>query len=96
MSDVQHKRAARVPSLIKAVRRAAGITQAELARRMGITQGRVTQLEQQGSAVHLGTIERAARAAGVRVRWTVDSGADSGAGPAQVSDLTGVPTSSPR
>ena len=51
-------------------RRDAGLTQAELARRMGTSQGQVTRFES-GADTRLSTVARYAAAIGVRVEWSV-------------------------
>jgi DNA-binding transcriptional regulator YiaG len=57
-------------------RRAAGLTQVELARRMGTSQGQVTRFES-GADTRLSTVSRYAAALGVRVDWTIKSSAGS-------------------
>ena len=55
---------------LAARRRKAGITQAEVARRMGTSQGQVTRLES-GADTRLSTVSRYAAAVGLRVGWTL-------------------------
>jgi transcriptional regulator with XRE-family HTH domain len=49
---------------VREARRAAGLTQAELARRMGTTQSAVARLEAKGANPRLRTLEKAVRATG--------------------------------
>jgi ribosome-binding protein aMBF1 (putative translation factor) len=51
-------------------RRAAGLTQVEMAKRMGTSQGQVTRLES-GADTRLSTVARYAAALGVKVDWTI-------------------------
>jgi transcriptional regulator with XRE-family HTH domain len=51
-------------------RRAAGLTQVEIAHRMGTSQGQVTRLES-GADTRLSTVARYAAALGVKVDWTI-------------------------
>src|SRR3954452_24441735 len=51
-------------SLIRAARLADGLTQAQLARRLGITQPSVARLEAAGDEVTVGTLRRALNAMG--------------------------------
>ena len=51
-------------ALIKQARRSAGLTQQELATRLGVTQAAVAQLEGPRANPSLGTLERALRATG--------------------------------
>jgi len=51
-------------------RRDAGLTQAELARRMGTSQGQVTRFES-GADTRLSTVARYAAAIGMKVEWSV-------------------------
>jgi transcriptional regulator with XRE-family HTH domain len=51
-------------SIVREARTAAGLTQAELARRMGTTQSAVARLEAKGANPRLRTLEKAVRAAG--------------------------------
>ena len=53
--------------LISDARRAAGLTQAELARALGTTQSAIARLEAVDSNPRIGTIERALRACGRRL-----------------------------
>jgi transcriptional regulator with XRE-family HTH domain len=51
-------------------RRSAGLTQVEIARRMGTSQGQVTRFES-GADTRLSTVARYAAALGVKVDWTI-------------------------
>ncbi len=51
-------------SILKDAREKAGLTQAELARRVGVTQGAIAQLERPGANPTLRTLERALAATG--------------------------------
>lgn len=51
-------------------RRTAGLTQTQLAKRMGTSQGQVTRLES-GADTRLSTVARYAAAVGMRVEWTL-------------------------
>ena len=51
-------------------RRAAGLTQVEVAERMGTSQGQVTRFES-GADTRLSTVARYAAALGVKVDWTI-------------------------
>src|SRR5438034_5355994 len=51
-------------------RRRAGLTQTELARRMGTSQGQVTRFES-GADTRLSTVARYAAALGVQIDWTI-------------------------
>lgn len=51
-------------------RRRAGLTQTELARRMGTSQGQVTRFES-GADTRLSTVARYAAAVGMKVEWTL-------------------------
>jgi transcriptional regulator with XRE-family HTH domain len=51
-------------SIVREARTAAGLTQAELARRMGTTQSAVARLEARGANPRLKTLEAAVRATG--------------------------------
>lgn len=55
---------------LAARRRAAGLTQVELARRMGTSQGQVTRFES-GADTRLSTVGRYAAALGVKLDWTI-------------------------
>lgn len=67
-------------SIIRQARLAQGLSQAELARRMGITQPSVARIEAAGDNVTLATLKRAAaameRALFLRVTAPPDSGVD--------------------
>jgi predicted DNA-binding mobile mystery protein A len=58
---------------IKAVRESLGMTQAQLARRMGVSQSVVAHLErsEQRKAISLASLERAAQAMGCAVTWAI-------------------------
>jgi transcriptional regulator with XRE-family HTH domain len=58
--------------LIRSSRRAAGLSQAELARRVGVTQGAIAQLERPGANPSLVRLESVLRAAGQRLRLAVE------------------------
>src|SRR5664279_4564979 len=51
-------------------RRAAGLTQVEIAQRMGTSQGQVTRFES-GADTRLSTVARYAAALGVKIDWTI-------------------------
>ncbi len=53
--------------LIRDARRAAGLTQAELATRLGVSQSAVAKLEREGANPKVETLDRALRAAGFRL-----------------------------
>jgi transcriptional regulator with XRE-family HTH domain len=53
--------------LLAQARRAAGLTQAELARRLDISQAAVAQLERPGANPRIATLDRALRAAGAEL-----------------------------
>jgi DNA-binding XRE family transcriptional regulator len=53
-------------------RRAAGLTQVEIAQRMGTSQGQVTRFES-GADTRLSTVARYAAALGVKIDWTITS-----------------------
>jgi transcriptional regulator with XRE-family HTH domain len=59
--------ASRAGRLLADARRRAGLTQAELAKRLAISQAAVAQLEQPESNPRLATLDRALRAAGVEL-----------------------------
>jgi transcriptional regulator with XRE-family HTH domain len=54
--------------LIRDARRAAGLTQAELAARLGVSQSAVAKLEREGSNPTVETLDRTLRAAGFRLQ----------------------------
>jgi transcriptional regulator with XRE-family HTH domain len=58
---------ARSWELLAEARRSRGLTQAELARRLGTTQSAVAQLERTGTNPTIATLDRALRAAGHRL-----------------------------
>ncbi len=51
-------------------RRSAGLTQSELAKRMGTSQGQVTRFES-GADTRLSTVARYAAAIGMKVKWSL-------------------------
>jgi transcriptional regulator with XRE-family HTH domain len=51
-------------------RRGAGLTQAQLARRMGTSQGQITRFES-GADTRLSTVARYAAAIGIKVQWSI-------------------------
>ena len=57
--------------LVRQARREAGLTQQQLARRLGVSQAAVAQLERRGSNPTLATLERALRATGHRLELRV-------------------------
>jgi DNA-binding XRE family transcriptional regulator len=60
-----------IDSLLRA-REAGGLTQAEVARRMGVKQPTVSQFETEDSDPRLSTLQRYARAVGLRVSITFE------------------------
>lgn len=60
-------------SLIREARRADGLTQAQLAGRLGITQPAVARLEAAGDSLTLGTLRRALTALGRRLELRADA-----------------------
>jgi transcriptional regulator with XRE-family HTH domain len=58
-------------SLLKDARRRAGLTQSQLAHRLGITQAAVAKLERPGTNPTVGTLEDALWATGQRLRLAV-------------------------
>ena len=65
------------PDLLRTARRAAGVTQAELARRLGTTQGAVARLERRGANPTVATLERALQAVGHRLELRAPAHASS-------------------
>ncbi len=57
-------------ALIRDARRSAGLTQAQLASRLGVTQPTIAALERSGSNPRFATLERTLQAAGYRLRTT--------------------------
>jgi transcriptional regulator with XRE-family HTH domain len=51
-------------------RRSAGLTQSQLAQRMGTSQGQVTRFES-GADTRLSTVARYAAAVGMKIEWTL-------------------------
>lgn len=72
-------------------RRAAGLTQVEIARRMGTSQGQVTRFES-GADTRLSTVARYAAALGVKVDWTITSARPSRRPPSHTSATRGRAT----
>jgi transcriptional regulator with XRE-family HTH domain len=60
-------------ALLREARAAAGLTQAEVARRMGTTQPVVARLERPGANPRYATLERALRATGHRLGTAADA-----------------------
>jgi transcriptional regulator with XRE-family HTH domain len=60
-----------VATLVRQSRLAAGLTQAELAARMGTTQSAVARLEAPGSNPRVGTLDAALRATGHQLETTM-------------------------
>lgn len=56
-------------SLVKDMRRAGGLTQLELAARLGVSRTRVAHLEAQGDHVRFDTAARVAAACGLTLAW---------------------------
>lgn len=71
--------------LIREAREAAGLTQAELAERLGTTQSAVARLESGRSAPTVATLDRVAAALGLRLSVRLERAA--GAGPADESSV---------
>jgi transcriptional regulator with XRE-family HTH domain len=59
--------------LLRTARRAAGLTQAQLARELGATQGAVARLERRGSNPTIATLARALQATGHRLELGVSA-----------------------
>lgn len=67
--------AQRLGARLRELRKAAGLSQAELAYRMGAAQPHLCRIEQGSSPnPHLGSIERAAQALGMRLVITIEAG----------------------
>lgn len=60
------------PSLLKDARHQAGLTQAELARRLGISQAAVAKLERPGANPTIATLDDALRETGLRLVLTTE------------------------
>jgi transcriptional regulator with XRE-family HTH domain len=60
-----------IGGLIRTARQAEGLTQAELARRLGITQPSIARLERAGDEVTVATLQRALNAMGRALELTV-------------------------
>jgi transcriptional regulator with XRE-family HTH domain len=69
-SSATRGEASRPGRLLADARRRAGLTQAELARRLAISQAAVAQLEQPDSNPRVATLDRALRAAGAELMIT--------------------------
>jgi transcriptional regulator with XRE-family HTH domain len=54
--------------LIRDARRAAGLTQSQLAARLGVSQSAIAKLEREGSNPTVGTLDRTLRATGHRLQ----------------------------
>ncbi len=63
---------------LAARRVALGLTQTEVAARMGTSQSAVARMETGGSDLRLSTVERYAAAVGAVVDWSLRSGTDGG------------------
>jgi transcriptional regulator with XRE-family HTH domain len=74
-------------SMIREARRAAGLTQAQLARRMGITQPSVARIEAAGDNVTMATLKRATAAMERTVILQVTAPPDSGVDESQLLEL---------
>jgi transcriptional regulator with XRE-family HTH domain len=62
---------------LRALRKAAGLTQAELAKRAGLTQPHIAQLERSaGMRTKLRTLQRYVKAAGARLKITAVVGTE--------------------
>lgn len=62
--------------LIRDARRAAGLTQAELAERLGVSQSAVAKLEREGANPTVGTLDRVLRATGHRLQLIAPAWSD--------------------
>ena len=58
--------------LVRSSRRVAGLSQADLARRVGVTQGAIAQLERPGANPSLARLESVLRSTGQRLRLVVE------------------------
>jgi len=58
--------------LLREARRDAGLTQAQVARRAGVSQGAIAQLERPGSNPTVGTLDSVLRATGRRLLLTAE------------------------
>ena len=74
-------------AIIREARLAQGLTQAELARRMGITQPSVARIEAAGDNVTMATVKRAARALDRAVVLRVTAPPDIGIDESQLREL---------
>jgi len=61
----------RAADLVRRMRKEAGMTQAELARRAGTTQSAIARLEAEGANPRLGTLERVMSATGHRLELSL-------------------------
>jgi transcriptional regulator with XRE-family HTH domain len=86
--------------LLAQARRDAGLTQAELARRLGISQPAVAQLERFDSNPRIETLERALRAVGAELvidaRWPEQSTNESTRAAPRAGSRTGVGSRGPK
>jgi transcriptional regulator with XRE-family HTH domain len=67
-----HDHAVTPVNLVQRFRRAAGLSQRQLAKRMGVAQSRVCRLEAQSNDLKISTLLRVAKAAGLRVTVRAD------------------------
>jgi transcriptional regulator with XRE-family HTH domain len=65
-----------VPELVRRARRHAGLTQSELAERLGTTQSAVSRWERGGDEPRLATLANIAAACGLTVSVSLDDGID--------------------
>lgn len=63
-----------VEEIVRTARRAAGLSQAELAERTGTTQSAIARLESRGANPRLGTLRRVMEATGNRLELAVEPG----------------------
>lgn len=63
------------PDLLKEARRAAGLTQAQLANRLGVSQSEIARLERRGANPRFGTLEKAVAATGHELHLELGHGA---------------------
>jgi transcriptional regulator with XRE-family HTH domain len=66
----------RAASMIREARLQAGLTQAELATRLGVSQSAVAKLEREGSNPTVRTLDRTLRAAGFRLQMIAPAWSD--------------------
>jgi transcriptional regulator with XRE-family HTH domain len=60
-------------TIVRRARRAAGLTQSELARRLGVTQPVIARLERSGANPRLNTLDRVAAATGHALRLDLEA-----------------------